>query len=255
MIVVLSGEGPSDLGSCINGQGVCAQPHFNYGPMTYFVDKEIQALIGFSLLEVTPHCYIFVSESELIRLTSELRRNRKTMSLKGKKRPESETNYFYLNALVLGKKAIQLSNEHSDSVIAVLFRDSDGTRSSESTLWQNKVDSIHQGFDSSGLGKRGIAMVPKPKSESWMLCVLRDNYQQCARLENLSGNDNAQNSAKLQLHAALNNDSSTAAQVRHLEDVEINNNLLAAQMPSYYAFQQDLIIAYNESISNNVNVI
>lgn len=256
MIIVLSGEGPSDLGSCINEQGICVQPNFNYGPMTCFIDKELQAHIGFSLLESTPENYFFVSKTELIRLTNELKQNRKTMSLKGKKRQGAETSYFYLNAFILGKKAIELSNEYSDSVIAILFRDCDGTRSSESTLWQNKVNSIHQGFNDSKLGKRGVPMVPKPKSESWMLCVLRDNYQQCARLENLSGNDSVENSAKHQLHVALNENSSTTAQVQSLENIEINNILLAEQMPSYQAFQQSLIDAYNENntLSRNYNI-
>ncbi|MFS2224644.1 hypothetical protein [Pantoea sp. B65] len=125
------------------------------------------------------------------------------MSLTGKNRPGVETGLFYRNALMLGKKTKQLAEEFDDRVIAVLFRDCDGTRSEPARLWQDKVNSIRQGFRDAGLGRCGVAMVPKPKSEAWMLCVLRDNYQQCARLENLSGNDDSPDSAKAQLKAAL----------------------------------------------------
>ncbi|HEJ0351034.1 hypothetical protein [Serratia marcescens] len=245
MIVVLSGEGPSDLGSCVNGQGECLINDFNHGPMTYFIDKELETLLGFSLLEITPDRYIFVSKSELIRLTSAKRQNRASMSLLGKKRPEIETGYFYLNALILGNRAAELAIEHEDpAVIAVLFRDSDGTRSADLSLWQDKVNSIRHGFDISAIGERGVAMVPKPKSESWMLCVLRDGYEHCARLEDLSGNDNVPDSAKRQLEEALGSNASTSEQIHHLEQSGIDTARLAAQMPSYEAFQLSLTAAY-----------
>ncbi len=247
MIVVLSGEGSSDFGSCINGQGECLIPDFSYGPMACFIDKEIELLIGYSLLGLTPECYIFVSKTELLRLTQTVRQNRGSMSLRGKKRREVETGYFYRNALILGGRAAELSRERNDpAVIAVLFRDCDGTRSAEAAMWQDKVNSIRQGFLDSELGKRGVAMVPKPKSESWMLCVLRDGYQHCERLEDLSGNDNANNSAKSQLDVALGGDASTVAQVRQLGDNGIDTERLAAQMPSYEAFHQNLFTAYRE---------
>lgn len=135
MIVVLSGEGPSDFGCCTNGQGECQIPDFRYGPMTYFIDTEIKPLIGYSLLELTPDRYIYVGKAELIRLTQALRQDRRSMSLQGKKRPGAETGYFYLNARILGGRAVQLAEEYGDSaVVAVLFRDCDGTRSADASL-------------------------------------------------------------------------------------------------------------------------
>ncbi|MFS2224643.1 hypothetical protein [Pantoea sp. B65] len=77
MIVVLSGEGPSDLGSCDNEQGWCRQPEFRQGPMICFVDKEVEQSIGYSLLDITPERYIFVSKQELVRAIQHLRENRK----------------------------------------------------------------------------------------------------------------------------------------------------------------------------------
>ncbi len=46
MIVVLSGEGPSDLGTCFNQQGICQVPNFIYAPMIFLVDKEIKKSQG-----------------------------------------------------------------------------------------------------------------------------------------------------------------------------------------------------------------
>ena len=49
----------------------------------------------------------------------------------------------------------------------------------------------------------GVPMIPKPKSEAWLLCALRDDYQNCGRLENESGNDASPNSLKQQLSQHL----------------------------------------------------
>ncbi|MBV6690521.1 hypothetical protein [Serratia quinivorans] len=211
------------------------------------MDKEVERLIGYSLLDITPEQYIFVSKIELTKAAQRLRENKKSMSLTGKNRPGVETGFFYLNALMLGEITNRLAEEHNDPAIAVLFRDCDGTRSAAASLWQDKVSSIRHGFNDAGLGKRGVAMVPKPKSETWMLCVLRDNYQQCARLEDLSGNDNVPNSAKAQLNEALAGEVSTVAQVLHLDAAGIDIEQLAEQMPSYGEFHQDMAVAYREA--------
>lgn len=58
------------------------------------------------------------------------------------------------------------------------------------------------GFEVEGV-LNGIPMIPKPKSEAWILCALRDNYQNCERLEDQSGNDSSPNSLKDQLERHL----------------------------------------------------
>ena len=54
MIVVLSGEGRSDLGVCDNAQGNCVIPDFFAGPMTLIIDKMIEEFIQYSILGHTP---------------------------------------------------------------------------------------------------------------------------------------------------------------------------------------------------------
>ena len=47
-------------------------------------------------------------------------------------------------------------------------------------------------------------MIPKPKSEAWLICALkRDPYQVCERLEARSGNDQSPNSLKRELEQLL----------------------------------------------------
>lgn len=51
----------------------------------------------------------------------------------------------------------------------------------------------------------GVAMIPNTKSEAWLLCVVKNNYQHCDNLEGIKGNDDSTNSLKTQLASALNN--------------------------------------------------
>lgn len=244
MIVVLSGEGTSDLGQCNNMQGLCQIPDFSIGPMTLLVDKEIEKNQHYSMLEVTPDSYFYVSETRLKELQRERKNQHRQVSLVGKNRTQ-ETGYFYINAWMLGNATLQLEQEQGEQAIAVLFRDCDGSRSAGSNLWHCKWDSIKAGFERSGLDERGVPMIPKPKSEAWLLCAIKNNYQHCAALENLSGNDDAPNSAKAQLEQALDGRSSTLHQLDWLKGNSFDSDSVAEQMPSYhnfkYAMQQALL--------------
>lgn len=84
-------------------------------------------------------------------------------------------------------------------------------------------------------------MVPRPKSESWLLCAAKQNpYQNCEHLEELSGNDNAPNSAKDQLNIALNNQTSAKNLVHWLQSIDFDDNSVAEQMPSFDFFRKRL---------------
>jgi hypothetical protein len=87
-------------------------------------------------------------------------------------------------------------------LILILFRDADGTASSERGEWQDKWQSMLDGFEA-GQIFTGVPMIPKPKSEAWILCALRNKYQNCEKLEYESGNDASPNSLKQQLEEYL----------------------------------------------------
>ncbi len=145
------------------------------------------------------------------------------------------TGLFLVNAVALAKIAKEKSKELDEEVIAILFRDSDGTNSDNKSLWKDKLESINRGFQIESFSQ-GIAMIPKPKSESWLICALqKDKYQNCKKLENRSGNDNSPNNLKDELKSF------------GISDNEINNMIKDGRvdidkidMPSFIYFKNRL---------------
>jgi hypothetical protein len=187
MFLILSGEGEADIGTNDNA----------IGPMTKLIDNWIARRIGYSLIELK--FYTIIPEKQLAERAKKI----KARSMKGKKQ-ESETRYFYKNARALALIAQQKALEIGDDIplILVLFRDADGTASSSRGEWEVKMRSVLTGFEVEQIST-GIPMIPKPKSEAWILCALRNNYQHCAKLEDESGNDYSPNPLKQQLEAHL----------------------------------------------------
>ena len=232
MIVVVSGEGSTDIGACSNAAGICDPPDYIPGAMGRFIDALIAPIWSYSPYDASAMHY--VAEGELARMSDEA----KLVSLPGKKKAQ-ETGYFFKNSYALGKYATNIEERHDCKTMAVLFRDADGTRRTVSGLWEAKVHSIQLGFSASGYA-RGVPMVPKPKSEAWLLCAVQPHpYQDCGRFESISGNDHSPNSAKKQLDAALEPSHRT-----HLDlpDMIAANEIAPDRidMPSFNAFRERL---------------
>ncbi|QVL36828.1 hypothetical protein [Aminirod propionatiphilus] len=150
--------------------------------------------------------------------------------------------YFRKNAAALGRIALKKEREEKTEVVAVLFRDCDGTRSASPGLWESKRQSVLNGFAAAGFS-RGVAMIPKPKSEAWILCAVRgasnEPYQDCGRLEEeLSGNDRSCRSPKVKLEEALGVSPGREALVELVRDGTVDP--LKIKMPSFNAFRADL---------------
>jgi len=129
------------------------------------------------------------------------------------KRREYETGLHFKNARSLARLAKEKqAADPQYPVAAVLFHDADGTRSTERGLFEAKWKSISDGFKAEQFD-RGIPMVPKPKSEAWLLCALKSQpYQRCETLEDsLSGNDHSPNPAKDQLEVLLSEQNRSVA--------------------------------------------
>jgi hypothetical protein len=153
MFFLFSGEGPTDLGACSDGASQCNGPEYLHGPMTVMVDQIVEERHEYSLL-ATGH-YGYVSEGTLSDRASELKAARKAPRLPGKKRGK-ETRYFFNNARVLARIAMEREEQLGDEVLAVLFRDSDGTASAGRGLWADKHQSMLDGFREEGF-HRGVA--------------------------------------------------------------------------------------------------
>ena len=189
MHLVLSGEGSSDLGLFCSFNN-----EFIAGSMYFIVDKIIEREYDFSYYGAKESMITFIPKVELTKLTKRLPPYTGKKGVKG-------TAYFTNNAIALAKIAKNKSKELNDEVVAILFRDSDGTCSSIKGLWEDKISSIEMGFKIEKFD-RGVAMIPKPKSEAWLLCALGNKpYESCEKLEDRSGNDDSPNSLKKELDA------------------------------------------------------
>jgi len=232
---LFSGEGAQDLGMCSGGASACEGPQYEHGPMTVIVDHLAHGELGYSLLERQD--YGFLSEGHLTRLTRELKPAKRSPRLRGKKRAK-ETMYFYRNARALALYARDKAAHLSDDVVAVLFRDSDGSASAGRGNWRTKRQSMIAGFRDADFDS-GVPMIPKPKSEAWLLCALKANpYQGCAALERDSGNDRSPKSLKRKLKKRLGRSPSREILCEMVNDGTVDVDRI--DMPSFDAFKTRL---------------
>lgn len=231
MLVLVSGEGVTDMGQCIASDDCCGD-EFEAGPMACLVDQIAEFSLGYSFLALG--LMHFVSKAKV----SEVSRGLKPPSLAGRKRKQ-ETTYFFRNARAIAQLSQELAKHSSDEVVAVLFRDADRTRSTVKDEWQDKRDSMIKGFAFEDFDS-GVPMVPNPKSEAWLLCALKKAhpYEHCEGLEFESGNDDAPDSLKAQLAEALGE----APNAKGLAELVRSGRVDATQieMPSFAAFKSRL---------------
>lgn len=236
MRLLLSGEGATDIGTTCPG---LLGHEFVPGPMAKIVDTLLEARLGYSILDhrdADPDSVRHVSEQDL----SALKREAPTLLPGWRAGKGKGSGYYTRNAELLGLRARLDREELKRPTIAVLFRDSDGTNASSRDEWQEKFESMVKGFERAEFDA-GVPMLPRPKSEAWLLCGLKANpYIRCDALEDESGNDAAPNSLKRQLESAAGG---------HVGPTDmadwINTRIdpTRVDMPSYTAFRDHLDVA------------
>jgi hypothetical protein len=93
------------------------------------------------------------------------------------------------------------------------------------------------GFDEEEF-PNGVPMIPKPKSEAWLICALKKHaYQNCQALEARSGNDNSPHSLKDELAEILGEEVTPELLC---EKVRNQVNINRINMPSFRAFRERL---------------
>jgi hypothetical protein len=160
-----------------------------------------------------------------------------------------ESQFFRASAYQLGKHAQAVALERNDLVIAVFFRDSDGTNSAPKTIWAAKFDSIKAGFRLASFPS-GVPMVPRPKSEVWMLCGLfkrEDAGRDYDWLEDEPGNDASPNCLKARLANHLGYEPTAEQQAELVSGGTINPFLI--DLSSFTAFREALDHAYANAVS------
>ncbi len=219
MFFLFSGEGPTDLGLCAGNTASCDGEDYEYGPMTVVVDQLVEEKHGYSLLEFGQCGY--VSKGTLIDQASELKAAKKSPRLPGKKR-DKETRYFFNNARVLAQIATDRQNELNDEVVAVLFRDSDGTASAGRGTRAEKWKSMMDGFSQEGFS-RGVPMIPEPTSKAWLLCALGKNPHAKSASQEYSGMKKS-NALKKELEEILGQPASRIILCELVADGTVNIN-------------------------------
>ncbi|MDI9400439.1 MAG: hypothetical protein ACOX2U_02420 [Limisphaerales bacterium] len=226
MRFILAGEGSSDLGSKDDQGG------FRKGAMTHIIDA-----IALKHHDCSPE-YEYLADVEVQRLK---KKNPRLLGNRGREaKPHTE---IYLSALSLGEEANRKAKNKGEDWGVVFFKDTDGTRSASPNLWESKVRAMQSGFDSSR-NPYGIPMVPKPKSEAWLLGYYQKGlpeqraYNHCERFEEMSGNDASPNSLKKLLQKALKTKGNvyeliTEGKLRSVDWEEID-------MPSFNLFRKRL---------------
>lgn len=227
MLLLVSGEGPSDIGLDVPGeQGWVFRP----GPMTHVIDRLFEHRYDYSALLC--EMIEFISEQALVE--AKKKHSGRKFRAPGK-RKEQETNFYYENAQRLAILSAERQTQEDGTVIPILFRDSDTVSIRE---WRAKWQSMLNGFESGG-SSLGVPMIPQPKSEAWLLCACRDpQYEHCAQLESAPGNDDAPAPLKPMLDAARNGRSSAQELVEAIENGDIDP--LRITMPSFDAFRARL---------------
>lgn len=236
MIVVLSGEGPTDLGTSATGSDHAPFEDIQFGPLAEMIELLVASHLGYSLRDCG--MYRLISESGLSARAKGLKALKKqSLTLPGRKKAK-ETAYFYTNARALAVITKKVASEVGCDAVAILFRDSDGTASAGRGEWTEKRDSMVNGFAAEGF-RLGVPMLAKPKLEAWLICALRQNaYQNCNSLEDESGNDNSPNNLKDQLEAILGEPANRETLRQMVADGRIDP--LKIEMPSFTDFKQRL---------------
>lgn len=181
MLILVTGEGPTDIGSAESNQ-LCAPGTWKPGPITLFIEKFVQANIDDSLtlqqIWFAPKKYI-----------SNICRGLRPMAIPSHGCREAEGKK---RTRALLAAALDLSHKQNEDVLPILFRDTD-SKSNGLSRHQEIRDSIKNVscFTDDDNFFHVCPIVPCPTSEAWLLCAIKENYNQnnCKNLETtLSGN-------------------------------------------------------------------
>lgn len=222
MFFILAGEGTSDLGS-LDQAGILKK-----GPMTWIIDHICRAQ------DATPE-YELMTESKLKHLCKNDQRN----IMPSRPNQGKNTEKIWLVAKYLGN----IAQKREETTGVILFKDSDGTRSVPRDHWEQMVRAMESGFQGASF-QYGVAMVPRPKSEAWLLAYYQKGlpntlpYQNTSRFEKLPGNDGSSKSAKALLSQAFDNAENPYKLISESEISEVDWE--AVDMPSFQLFRQRL---------------
>jgi len=238
--ILVTGEGPTDIGFSQTGQNLSTNEQFGKGPFYRLLERMLLRYMpnwNSDQFDTTnPIKATYVSHGHLSRQGKELTKGNKKYRLAGSGKVKGFIG-LTRQAKELAKLASELGCE-----MAFYFHDTDGNnqeKSSASRLQEKMVNAAKQGFVSGGF-ENCIAMVPKPTSEAWLICSCKENaYEACGKLERtLSGNDESppEQSPKLVLKNIIGAAYTDPILHQKIEELDLER----MNMPSFNQFRDDM---------------
>ncbi len=232
------GEGPTDMGRSRNAQAYAHGDDLEVGPMLRLAHR----LLGRHLPDWNADLFDLQQEHAIPSvLVAKAEMATKTRAGKFKLLSKEVKQGYLIHskrAAVLGELA-QQSGSLTEAQLAIYFHDTDGTNRDPHDP-HDLVQAVNEGFRAAGFAGQGVAMVPQPTSEAWLICSCKpDAYQHCAQLETqLSGNDRSPARApKLVLgHHLRNTDYHRGDLLPVVNAIELDR----LDMPTFNQFRDDL---------------
>ncbi|AWA05530.1 hypothetical protein [Aeromonas hydrophila] len=232
------GEGPTDMGRSRNAQAYVHGDDLEVGPMLRLAHR----LLGRHLPDWNADLFDLQQEHAIPSvLVAKAEMATKTRAGKFKLLSKEVKQGYLIHskrAAVLGELA-QQSGSLTEAQLAIYFHDTDGTNRDPHDP-HDLVQAVNEGFRAAGFAGQGVAMVPQPTSEAWLICSCKpDAYQHCAQLETqLSGNDRSPARApKLVLgHHLRNPDYHRGDLLPVVNAIELDR----LDMPTFNQFRDDL---------------
>ncbi|KPM01486.1 hypothetical protein [Vibrio splendidus] len=237
--IIVSGEGRTDIGGSHSGQAIATGVDFEKGPMYILIERMLARFVpdwNADLWETNPLEVSYVSHGFLKRKAKERAKGNGKFTF-ASKTLHQEHNGKYKHTRELAGLATERGCQ-----LAVYFIDTDGRnedKDDSSQLQQKIVQALNEGYIKGGFNG-GVAMVPKPTSEAWLICHCQTSpYANCSILETrLSGNDNCpdENSPKKELERFIGVGYDDALVFDKVETLDIDQ----LDMPSFNRFKDDL---------------
>lgn len=160
------------------------------------------------------------------------------------------------SAKCLAQKAqrVALENDEPHKWGVVFFHDLDAnTKASVDETYSAYMNAMNDGFDSASFS-HGVPMIPKTRSESWLLCLLApDGGASTKYFEDLPMSDKSPNAGKKILATRLEVSEGEAYAV--IEKERGNFDWTCLQAPSFLQFRDRLKIVSARLLNQNIQSI
>ena len=240
---ILCGEGPTDL-------------YYNeidqkQGPLKDGVDK----LLDFFWDRRNYLQFKQVSRTE-ISLSDKGKPEKKTSIVRGAKNKFPNHHFIAASAKCLAQKAEEtaMENDEPHKWGVIFFHDLDAnTKASVDEIYNASMKAMNDGFDSASF-PHGVPMIPKTRSESWLLCLLdSDGGVNKRYFEDLPMSDKSPNSGKKVLAAVL--EVSEDESYSRIEEKRDTFDWTGLQAPSFLVFRDRLKIVSAKLLNQNEHSI